>query len=46
MKYTKQQIAKLKEKGLQRFKIHRAHDPIIRIKDGFFIYESKMNEIC
>ena len=45
MKYTKQQIAKLKEKGLQRFKIHKANDPIITIKDGFFIYESKINEI-
>lgn len=39
MKYSQQQIEKLKEKGIQRF------HPKIPIKDGFFIIESKMNEI-
>jgi len=44
MKYTKEQAEKLKRKGMQGFtKYNRPWTPIVTIKDGFYIVESKIN---
>jgi len=43
MKYTKEQVEQLKNKGMLRFSKYNRPLPKVIIKNGFFIIESKMN---
>lgn len=43
MKYTKQQAEKLKNKGMNGYTKHDRPLPDVKIKDGFYIIESKLN---
>ena len=45
MKYTKQQAERLKNKDLDGYTKHNRPLPDVIIKDGFYIVESKMNNV-
>jgi hypothetical protein len=44
MRYTKAQAAHLKEKGLDRYNAIYKTIPEVKIIDGYFVIESKMNK--
>jgi hypothetical protein len=43
MKYTKEQAKKLKTKGMDGFTKYNRPLPDVKIVDGFYIIESKIN---
>lgn len=43
MKYTKEQAKRLKDKGMNGYTRLNRPIPDVKIKDGFYIVESKMN---
>lgn len=45
MKYTEEQKKRLKRKGMQGFTCHNRFIPSVKIIDGYYIVESKMNVI-
>jgi len=43
MKYTAEQKIQLKNKGMKGFTKYDRFIPVVKIVDGYFIVESKMN---
>jgi hypothetical protein len=43
MKYTEEQKKQLKDKNMNGFTKHDRPIPVITIKDGYYIIQSKMN---
>ena len=45
MKYTKKQAEKLKKKGMNGYTKYNRPLPDVKIENGYFIIESKMNKL-